>query len=117
MKLVPPYNSAVVDFDCNNVVAPSNFAIIRAKEGFDSYYLSSVLNGKDVKRQLKRLVEGSSMAVIKINYLKELDIIKRDMEDQKNYGELYSLLTKRLRLQNKVLLVEERLTEDFLSDF
>ncbi len=74
MKLAPPYSAALVDFPCENIVATSNFAIIRKIEHFDPQYLAFVLNSKDVRRQIQRYVEGTALAIIKISYLKELKI-------------------------------------------
>ncbi|HAL64982.1 MAG TPA: hypothetical protein DCP10_05385 [Bacteroidales bacterium] len=115
MKLTPPYSTAVIDFECENLVAPSNFAIIRVKDEFDSEYVSFVLNSKNIRKQLNRLVEGTTLAVIKINHLKELDIRCRDKKEQIKYAELASLLSKRLTLRTRILEIEKELTEDLLS--
>ncbi|WP_042703845.1 hypothetical protein [Methanobrevibacter arboriphilus] len=76
IKLTPPYNAAVVDFKRNDVIVPSNFAIIRVKDEFISVFLAYVLNGPNVKKQLRRLVEGTNIPIIKINNLKDIKIKK-----------------------------------------
>lgn len=116
MKLTPPYSAAVVSFDCENLLAPSNFAIIRLKEEFDPEYLSFVLNGKNTRKQLQRLVEGTTVQVIKISNLKELKLRRRTITEQKKYAKLSSLLSKRLELRNRTLQIEELLTEELLLD-
>lgn len=115
MKLTQPYSAAVINFECKNLVASHNFAVIRTNEEINPEYLSFVLNGKNTKNQLLRLVEGTTLPVIKIKYLKGLKIRQRSLKEQKKYALLSSLLENRLKLKNRHLEIEKQITDDFLA--
>lgn len=115
MKISPPFSAAVIDFNCENLIGSSHFAIIRVNEEFDSEYLSFILNGKHVRRQLMRLIEGGSLSIIKISYLNEVKIRTRDKSEQKRYAKLFSLLMKRKELKTRVIEIEDEIIRDLIS--
>ncbi len=115
IKLTPPYNAAVVDFKRNDVIVPSNFAIIRVKDEFISVFLAYVLNGPNVKKQLRRLVEGSNIPIIKINNLKDIKIKKRSSYKQIEYAKLFYLLDIRKELLLRKIELEDKLKDNILS--
>ena len=114
MKLAPPYSAAFVDFDCENLVVPSNFAIIRSGGELDPEYLSFILNAPNVRRQLRRLVEGSTLAVIKINHLNDVKLRIRDKNEQILYAKILSLLKQRRELKMRVIELEDKITDSLL---
>lgn len=116
MKLAPPYSAALIDFNCENLVAPSNFAIIRSIGELDPGYLSFILNAPYVRRQLRKLVEGSTLAVIKINHLNEVKLKIRDKNEQILYANLLSLLKMRRALKMRVIELENKITDSFLRE-
>lgn len=111
MKLAPPYSAALIDFNSENLVAPSNFAIIRTAGELDPGYLSFILNAPHVRRQLHRLVEGSSLAVIKINHLNDVKLKVRAKDEQILYAKLFSLLLKRRELKMRIIELEDKITD------
>jgi hypothetical protein len=115
MKLTQPYNAAVIDFQRDDVIVPSNFAIIRIKEDYVSVFLAYILNGEDVRRQLKRLVEGSNIPVIKINSLKNINIKKVSKHKQIEYSKLFYLIDYRRKLLDRARELEDNLRKDILS--
>lgn len=115
MKLAPPYNAALVDFECENIIAPSNFAIIRTRGNFDPEYLSFILNGEHTRKQLYRFIEGSTLGFIRISYLNELKVRYMDINKQVKYAKLFSALLKRKELKKKELKLEEKVTQSILS--
>ena len=115
MKLTPPYTVAMIDFNRNNLIIPSSFAIIRARDEFIPMYLAYVLNGKSVRQQLKRLVEGTNIPVIKINNLNNVKIKKVSKYKQIKYSKLFYLLDYRRRLLDTKRKLEESLKEGILS--
>ncbi|MCZ3367266.1 MULTISPECIES: hypothetical protein [Methanobacterium] len=114
IKLSPPYNAAMVDFNCENIVVPPNFAIIRSKGDFDPEYLAFVLNGSFVRLQLNRLVEGGALSIIKKSSLNQIRIRTRDMQEQVKYAKLLSLLSKRKELKLRIIELEDLLKENIL---
>ena len=115
MKLTPPYSVAMIDFNRNDLIIPSNFAIIRVKGEFIPIYLAYILNGKSVRQQLKRLVEGTNIPVIKINNLNNVKIKKMSKYKQIKYSKLFYLLDYRRRLLDTKRKLEESLKEGILS--
>ena len=115
MKLSPPYNVAMIDFKRNDVIIPSNFAIIRIKKEFIPRFLAYILNGDRLKRQLNRLVEGTNVPVIKISNLNNVKINKWNEDKQIKYSRLFYLLDNRRKLLNRKKELEETLKKDILS--
>jgi len=116
MKLSPPFSAAVIDFNCKNLLGSSHFAIIRVKDKFDPEYLSYILNGKYVQKQLNRIVEGGILSIIKINYLNEVKIRLMDKSEQLKYAKFFSLLSKRRELKMRVMELEDVIIENLISD-
>lgn len=102
IKLAPPYNAALVDFEYEHVIVPQNFAIIRTNENCDSEYLSYILNSKNIQNQLLRQAEGGSVPIIKINSLNEVKIRSINMEMQVKYAKLFRLFSQRNRLKKGI---------------
>jgi restriction endonuclease S subunit len=116
MKLAPPYSAVLIAFNCENLLAPSNFAIIRSMGKLDPGYLSFILNAPHVRNQLRKLVEGSTLAVIKINHLNEVKLKIRDKNEQILYAKLLSLLKMRRELKMRVIELEDKITDSFLRE-
>lgn len=116
MKLSSPFSAAVIKFDCENLLCSSHFAIIRTIDEFDPEYLSFILNGKYVRKQLHKLTEGDRLPIIKINYLNKVKIRFRDRNEQIKYANILSLFLKRRELQNRKMTLEKMLVESILSD-
>lgn len=116
MKLTPPYNAALVDFQCENLVVPQYFAIIRPRNNFDPQYITYILNSKNVQKQLHRLVEGGSLQTIKISSLNTVKINQIEIDEQIKYGKLFSLLSQRKELKKRNIELEELLMEDILTN-
>ena len=116
MKLSPPFSAAVIEFNCKNLIGSSHFAIIRVKDKFDPEYLTYILNGKYVQKQLNRLVEGGILSIIKINYLNEVKIRLRDKSEQLKYAKFFSLLSKRRDLKIRAMELEDVLIENVISN-
>jgi len=117
MKLSPPFSAAVIDFDCENLIGSSHIAIIRLNNDlFDPHYLTYILNGKHVRKQLSRLIEGGSLAIIKISYLNELKIRARIKDEQVKYAKLLSLLKKRKQLKMRIIEIEDEIIKDIISE-
>ncbi len=91
-------------------------AIIRIKD--DEYipsFLAYNLNDNNVKKQLKRLIEGSNVPVIKINHLNNIVIEKRTKNKQIMYSKLFSFLDSRRRLLDRKRKLEDSLKNNILS--
>ncbi|TMS41099.1 MAG: hypothetical protein FGO69_09340 [Methanobacterium sp.] len=116
MKLASPYSAAVINFECESLIAPANFAIIRTEDEFDPVYLSFVLNGEYVRRQLAKFVAGVTLPTIKIKDLKTIEIKIRPKTEQIKYGELFSLVFKRRELLYKRLELEKLIIDDILAE-
>ncbi|KZX10613.1 restriction endonuclease subunit S domain-containing protein [Methanobrevibacter filiformis] len=118
MKLTPPYSLSIIAFHREDVIIPSNFAIIHVNNEFDEFYLSYVLNSNNLRKQIIKLVEGTPFPVIKLDYLNDIKIKKIGISKQIHYSKLFSLLNKRKNLLKRKLEIEEniiKLTIDSLS--
>lgn len=116
MKLAPPYSAALADFDKKNLLVPSNFAIIRCKGKFDPGYLSFILNGPIIRKQLQKLLDISTIPVIKISNLKQFEVEYQDKKRQLKYANLFRLLKKKKELRMKIIELEDAIKDYILSE-
>lgn len=115
MKITPPYSAAVIGFKRKDVIVPSNFAIIRIKKDFVAVFLCYLLNGPNVRKQLRRLVEGSNIAIVKISNLKNVKVKKRNKAKQVEFSKLFFLVDYRRWLLDRKQEIENILKEDLLA--
>lgn len=107
-KLSPPYSTVEISFEPEDVIIPSNFAVIRVKDKeVEPRYLSFLMSSKDFKNNLKKQSEGSSLAVMKIQTIKDLEFRIINIDKQKEYCEFINLLIKKEKLRKKVAELEE----------
>ena len=73
-------------FDDDNVVASTGFAVIRAKENADSYFLLCSILSSDVSAQIERVAVGSNYPAINVGDVQRLLLPKFSLEEQRGIG-------------------------------
>lgn len=117
MKIAKPYTAAIVKFTENNVIATSNFVIIRAKEDIiNPEYLAIYLNTEQTKKQLHKLIEGSVLQTIRIPSLKQIKIkLPKNKQQEQEYIKLINTLAEKRQLRQEQVQLEDEIIEYYLN--
>lgn len=97
-------------------VIPMYYAIIKVNYGYDSDFIYHILKSEVFPRELNRLMEGTTLKIIKTRDLKEMGIPVPDYETQRDYGELFKLMDKRIELKKEALQIEEEIQQSIIDD-
>lgn len=114
MKLTPHYTANVIDFEEENLTAPTNYAIIHITGDINPTLLCYYLNSDHIKRQINRVAEESSLKIIKIQNIKNFEIIRNNPEEEEIGAELISTFYKKKELTEKKLQIEEEILNNYL---
>lgn len=90
------------------IIIPMHYAVIRLNDNLNPEFIYQFLKSNHVKNELNKYKEGSSLKIIKLEYLKQIKIDIPDIETQNKYGVLLSLLDQKLIMKNKQIeLIDE----------
>lgn len=112
MKLTPNYLAKVIDSNQKNLIAPNNYAIIKTNDKINPYLLEFYLNSEPIKRQIQRVGEESLIKIIKINDIKEFNIIRKDPKLEELEANMIISFKKRKELIEKQIELEELILND-----
>ena len=109
LKLSTPYDAAYSEKDDEGLVVPSFCSIIRGVEvsKADSEFITAYLNTEYVREMLKSRVAGTTMPMIKLSDIKDLEIPNVPLAKQKLLGEAYSLSCRKQDVLREMLYNEQ----------
>ena len=97
-------------------VIPMYYAIVKVNYGYDPDFIFHVLKSEVFPRELNRLMEGTTLKILKSRDLKEIVLPIPDYETQREYGELFKLMDQRIALKKEAILIEEEIQKSILDD-
>lgn len=97
-------------------VIPMYYAIVKVNYGYDPDFIFHVLKSEVFPRELNRLMEGTSLKILKSRDLKEMSLPVPDYEIQREYGELFKLMDQRIALKKEAILIEEEIQQSILDN-
>lgn len=109
LKLSTPYDAAYIGNDDEGLVVPSFCSIIRGVEvsKADPEFITAYLNTEYVREMLKSKVAGTTMPMIKLSDVKDLEISNVPLDKQKVLGEAYSLSCQKQDVLKEMLYNEQ----------
>ena len=109
LKLSTPYDAAYIGKDDEGLVVPSFCSILRGIEASkaDTQFITAYLNTEYVREILKSKVAGTTMPMIKISDVRDLEIPNVSPEKQKALGEAYSLSCQKQDVLREMLFNEQ----------
>lgn len=105
LRLSAPYTAVLITETEIGLLIPSHFAIIRAGEKLDPYYLHWWL-GENKKQFYKNASGATIMGTISSGFIAEMDFEPLKMEMQKIIGEIFALSNQEQQLLS--LLADKR---------
>lgn len=109
LKLSTPYDAAYIEKGDEGLVVPSFCSVIRGIDSCkaDAEFITSYLNTEYVREILKSKVAGTTMPMIKISDVRDLEIPNVPLEKQKSLGEVYSLSCQKQDVLKEMLYNEQ----------
>ena len=111
-----PYPNDAVCLEEENLIIGDRIAIIRLKEGYDSSFITHLLNNIYVKEQLHKVMSSDRIPQVSIEEIKELKLIIPNYETQKKYGELLDNIDEKINITYKIIEADNELKEGILND-
>ena len=107
IKLSTPYDVCLIDKENEGLLVPSFCAIIRGlSEEIDNKYLLSFLNSDYCLSQIKTSLIGTTIPIMSIRILKELNVIIPNHSKQIKIADDYYLALKKEKLLNDIIRLE-----------
>ena len=100
--------STVSKVEDEGIIIPMYYAVVRVREGFDVDFIYHLLKSDIFPRELHKIVEGTTLKIIKTTHLKEITLPIPDYETQVKYGRLFKLMDKRINLNQELIELERQ---------
>ncbi|CAI3677403.1 Type I restriction modification DNA specificity domain [Clostridium neonatale] len=97
--------AALITEDIKNVVAAAHFIVITIKDinVITPEYLTAYLNSEYAQDYFKQNAEGTTLPIIKLKTLEDLEVKVIDMEKQKKASDLYRLIKEEKKTMELVM--------------
>ena len=107
IRLTIPYTAICINESQEGLVIPSNFAIIRLiGQNFIPEFVALFLNSEIIEKQFFKSSISTTIPLIKITHLRNVDVPEKTLDIQKKIVELNQLQVKEKRLLSR--LMEEK---------
>ena len=97
------------------MVVGDRIAIIRVSDGFDSSFISHLLDNVSVRKQLTKLTSSERIPQLSIKDLKEVELQVPNLETQKRYAKVLNLIDERIYTNYEIIDNDTRLKEGILN--
>lgn len=105
----------IFQIETEEVIIPMEFAVIRVKKEYNPIFIYHLLKYKIISREIRRLVEGSVLKIIKTSYLREIKIPVVEKEKQEKCGNLLEVIDRRINLNKQKIEMDELIVKDILN--
>ncbi len=109
ISLSQPYTISLLHQE--GFIIPMYFAILRVNKEYDTSYIYHYLRSKIFHKKIHTLSEGGSLKIIKIEYLRNIEIEIVDLKTQKKYGKFLNLIDKKSKLLDNKKQINEKIKE------
>lgn len=116
LKLSTPYDAAYIEEADQGLVVPSFCAVIRGvdENQADAEFITAYLNTDYAREMLKSTVAGTTMPMIKISDVRELELPNIEVSKQKILGQAYSLSCQKQDVLREMLSNEQILINNII---
>lgn len=112
VRLTTPYTAICINDKQEGLVIPSNFAIIRLiRHNLIPEFVALFLNSEFIQKQFFKSSISTTIPLIKITHLRNVDIPEKTLEMQKKIVELNQLQVKEKRLLSRLMKEKGKLAK------
>ncbi len=116
MRFSYPHTAIRITKEQEGIVIPSQCVLIRLESlEFLPEYIRFYLNTEHVKREFARYTIGSALQIIKTSDIKELKIMEKRIEQQKQIIKAYSAISRNIELTKELLNEKINLLKSFTN--
>lgn len=116
VRLREPNIAIHIDSDSSGLVVPSHVAIIRSKySGLMNEYLAHYINAHSVQRGMRKALKGTTIPMIKINDLADLEIALPSVDEQRRISAWIDLANKEIALLENLKTAKNHYKNDILD--
>lgn len=115
MKTIAP-NTAVCVVDEEGYVVGDKIVIIRLHKNYDCNFIATLLNSMFVKKQLHKYMSSSSVKHVSLDNIKNLNLILPDIDQQREYSEIFTLIDEKIITTQKILKSTKNLKDGLIND-
>lgn len=110
--------AALIEEDVENLVAASHFIVIRINDEsvLNPEFLVAYLNSEYAQDYFKKHAEGTTLPIVKIKTLEELEIIEVAMEKQLEVANMYKLIKEEKLIMEKLIENREKQFKAYLRE-
>lgn len=118
VRLVSPMYPAFINEDCENLLVPSQIAVLRVKNQniLMPQYLRLCLAQRNIQEKVQKIERGTAQRTVKIGTITELQIVIPDMKTQKMAVKIDEMSRKRERMYQNLIKQERLLTEKVIEN-
>lgn len=118
VRLVSPMYPVFISESCENLLVPSQIAVLRVKNQnfIMPQYLRLCLAQKNIQEKVQKIERGTAQRTVKIGTITELQIVVPDMKTQKMAVEIDEMSRKRERMYQNLIKQERLLTEKVIEN-
>lgn len=85
----------------NGIILGGDLNIIRTKNCLDSIFLAISISSGETKKELTKMAEGATIAHLRNNNLKEVNLFAPSIEEQKQIGSLFKNFDEKLEIERE----------------
>ncbi len=112
IRLTTPYTAICINDKQEELVIPSNFAIIRLKgQKIIPEFVALFLNSEIIKKKFFKSSISITIPLIKTRHLRDIDIPEKTLDIQKKIVELNQLQVKEKMLLSRLMKEKEKLAK------
>ena len=110
--------AALIKEDIENIVATSHFIVITVNDDnvLNPEYLVAYLNSEYAQDYFKKHAEGTTLPIVKIKTLEELEIKELDMDKQSEVASMYNLIKEEKLTMEKLIDNREKQFKAYLRE-
>lgn len=118
VRLVSPMYPIFINEDCENLLVPSQIAVLRVKNQniLMPQYLRLCLAQRNIQEKVQKIERGTAQRTVKIGTITELQIVIPDMKTQKMAVKIDEMSRKRERMYQNLIKQERLLTEKIIQN-
>lgn len=118
VRLVSPMYPVFINESCENLLVPSQIAVLRVKSQniLMPQYLRLCLAQRNIQEKVQKIERGTAQRTIKIGTIAELQIVIPDMKTQKMAVKIDEMSRKRERMYQNLIKQERLLTEKVIEN-
>lgn len=110
--------AAIIDGNEDNIVATSHYIILTVKDVsvLNPEYLEVYLNSEYAKEYYIRNSEGTSLSIIKLKAIEDMEIKLVDLKKQKEISKVYNLMKEEKKIVEKIVKNRESQFKQYLRE-